>query len=181
MEKRYSQTEKEALAIVWAIEKLQIYLYGCRFKLVTNCKPVQLILSNPKSKPSARIERWNLRLQGYDFEVIHTAESRNPSDHLSRHSNLEEELRNSLAEEYVNFLSVNAVPKAITLDEIQKATTPDKTLQCVIHLMRNQGLNKLDSLPKKHSEADLSELPLFKRIKDELTVNDQSNIVLKNS
>ena len=62
VERRYSQTEKEALAIVWAIERLHLYLYGKRFTLFTDCKPVQLIFSNPKSKPPARIERWNLRL-----------------------------------------------------------------------------------------------------------------------
>ncbi len=83
VERRYSQTEREALAIVWAIERLHLYLYGGHFKLVTDCKPVQLIFSNPKSKPPPRIERWNLRLQGYDFEVVHTEGSQNPSDFLS--------------------------------------------------------------------------------------------------
>ena len=40
VETRYSQTEKEALAIVWAVER---YLYGGHFTLYTDCKPVQLI------------------------------------------------------------------------------------------------------------------------------------------
>ena len=56
------ETEKEALAIVWAVERLHLYLYGKRFNLHIDCKPVQLIFGNPKSKPPARIERWNLRL-----------------------------------------------------------------------------------------------------------------------
>ncbi len=118
VERRYSQTEKEALAIVWAVEKLHIYLYGSHFRLITDCKPVQLIFDNPKSKSPARIERWNLRLQSYDFEVVHTRGSQNPSDFLSRHSIPDEEGKTSLAEEYVHFLATNAVPKAVTLDEI---------------------------------------------------------------
>ena len=85
VEKRYSQTEREALAIVWAIERLHLYLYGGHFMLFTDCKPIQLILDNPKSKPPARIERWNLRLQGYDFDVMHTKGVSNPSEFLSRY------------------------------------------------------------------------------------------------
>ena len=56
--------KKEALAIVWAIERLHLDLYGGHFTLYTDCKPVQMIFGNPKSKPPACIERWNLRLLG---------------------------------------------------------------------------------------------------------------------
>jgi len=65
VERRYSQTEREALAIVWAVARLHTYLYGSSFTLYTDCKPIELILNNPRSKTSARIERWNLRLQDY--------------------------------------------------------------------------------------------------------------------
>ena len=177
VERRFSQTEKEALAIVLAIEKLHIYLYGSHFKLITDCKPVQLIYGNPKSKPPARIERWNLRLQGYDFETIHTQGSQNPSDYLSRHVTHREERRTSLAEEYVHFLEANAVPKAMNLYEIQSATRQDKTLQCVSWLIRNQRWRKIDDPPTEHQDADKAELKLFRKVKDELTVSDESDIV----
>ena len=84
---------------------------SCHFKLITDCKPVQLIFNNPNSKPPARIERWNLRLQGYDFDIIHTEGSENPSDYLSRHpSNDTPDIQAYLAEEYVNFIVSHAVP-----------------------------------------------------------------------
>ena len=48
VERHYSQTEREALLIVWAIERLHLYLYVSHFTLLTDCKPVQLIFDNPK-------------------------------------------------------------------------------------------------------------------------------------
>ncbi|CAB3998550.1 Hypothetical predicted protein, partial [Paramuricea clavata] len=57
VEQRYSQTEHEALAIVWTMERFHIYRYGTEFVLYTDHKPLELICNNPKSKPPARIER----------------------------------------------------------------------------------------------------------------------------
>lgn len=68
-ERKYCQTEKECYAIVWAMEKLYIYLYGKKFTLVTDCKPLQYLFNRVQSKPSARIERWILRLQAFDFDL----------------------------------------------------------------------------------------------------------------
>lgn len=39
IEQRYFQTEREALALVWAVDKFKLYLLGKRFKLITDCKP----------------------------------------------------------------------------------------------------------------------------------------------
>ena len=182
VERRYSQTEREALAVVWAIEKLHVYLFGSHFKLLTDCKPIQLIFNNPKSKPPARIERWNLRLQGYNFDVEHKKGSENPSDYLSRHTSLiSADKQGTMAEEYVNFLVSSAVPKAMTLEEIQQATAVDVTLQCVVYLTQKHAWNDLENLPESLKDADRAELKMFKRVKDELTVNDQSNVILRNS
>ena len=55
-ERRYAQTEKEALALVWAVEYLHFYFYGNYFKLLTDHKPLTYIYA-AKSQPSRRIER----------------------------------------------------------------------------------------------------------------------------
>ena len=57
VERCYSQTEKEALAIVWAIEQLHLHHYRKQFTLYTDCKPVQMIYGNARPKPPVRIER----------------------------------------------------------------------------------------------------------------------------
>lgn len=61
-EKRYCQTEKEALALVWAVEHFHMFLYGKEFDLVTDHKPLEVIFG-PRSKPGACIERWILRYE----------------------------------------------------------------------------------------------------------------------
>lgn len=83
VEQRYSQTEREALAIVWSCEHFHLYIYGSRFTLVTDHKPLESIFNNPKSKPPARIERWRLRLQAYDFHVKYKKGADNPADYMS--------------------------------------------------------------------------------------------------
>ncbi len=56
-ERRYSQTEKEALAIVWGIEHFHLYLYVASLTLYTDHKALKVIFGNPVSKPPARIKR----------------------------------------------------------------------------------------------------------------------------
>ena len=113
MEQKYSQIEKEALAIVWAVKRLHLYLYGGHFTLLTDCKPVELIINNPKLKQLARIERWNHRLQQYDFSIVHTKGVDNRSDFLSRHPSQDmSSLQEKIATRYVNFITSHAIPKA---------------------------------------------------------------------
>ena len=182
VERRYSQTEREALTIVWAIERLHLYLYGSHFTLLTDCKPVQLIFDNPKSKPPSRIERWNLRLQGYEFDVIHTRGNSNPSDFLSCHPiTVEEDAHSKLAEDYVCFLTSHAVPKAMTLIEIEQATATDATLQCLADLIRTRKWSQLDNPESQYKDANRTELNLFKKVHDQLTVSSDSKIVLRGS
>ena len=68
IERRYSQTEKEALGLVWACERFHVYLFGKKFELLTDHKALEFIFS-PKFKPCARVERWVLRMQTYNYVV----------------------------------------------------------------------------------------------------------------
>ena len=82
-ERRYSQTEKEALALVWACEKFHPYVYGVPFDLVTEHKPLEVIYG-PRSRPCAHTERWVLRMQPYKFKVKYEHGPSNIADPLSR-------------------------------------------------------------------------------------------------
>ena len=52
VERRYSQTEPEALAVVWGCERFHLYLYGTTFDICTDHNPLEIIYS-PTSKPPA--------------------------------------------------------------------------------------------------------------------------------
>ena len=136
VEQRYSQTEREALAIVWAVEHFHTYLYGGHFTLYTDCKLVELIFNTKKSQPPASIKRWNLCLQEYSFTTVYTKGIENPSDFLSRHPFKEiSDNEEQAAEQYVNFIATHATPNAMALSEIKQAQ------QRMMQHYKNDGAN----------------------------------------
>ena len=71
------------MALAWACERFNIYVYGRQFELETDHKPLECIFGR-LSKPSARIERWVLGLQGFDYKVVYRPGKANIADALSR-------------------------------------------------------------------------------------------------
>lgn len=67
-EKKYPPIEKEALGIVWGVERFKIYLLGIHFELETDHRPLEALFT-ATSRPTARIERWMLRIQAFKFKV----------------------------------------------------------------------------------------------------------------
>lgn len=131
IEKRYCQTEKEALALVWAIEHFHMYLYGKKFELITDHKPLEVIFGT-RSKPCARIERWVLRLQSYDFKVIYKPGKSNIADPLSRLCANPYVQKSSLdLEHHVNQIVQYARPIALSLKSIIEASNEDHELNLV--------------------------------------------------
>ena len=113
VERHYSQTEREALAIVWSCERLHQYLISRKFTLVTDHQPLRAIYS-PSSRPSARIERWVLRLQEFDFNIRYVPSRQNIADALSRLPVPEKAAAPSV-ESSVRAVAAAAVPVALRL------------------------------------------------------------------
>ncbi|KAL8425993.1 hypothetical protein ACSSS7_008265 [Eimeria intestinalis] len=68
-EKKWTATELEAAALVWALDTFRPYIDGIRVCVRTDHSPLEYIRS--KRSPCRRLERWALRLQEYQFDVIH--------------------------------------------------------------------------------------------------------------
>ena len=141
-ERRYSQTEKEALGVVWAMEKFHPYLYGKDFEFLTDHKPLEVIYG-PRSKPSARIERWVLRLQPYRYRVKYVPGKTNIADSLSRLVNAEDVKQTKSSEvtddDYIRFVALSAVPKSMTVQEIERASDEDSELSEVRRSLNSGG------------------------------------------
>ena len=86
-EKKYAATERECLALVFAVSKFHNYLFGRKFTAYVDHKPLESLVKNANKRASARIERWNLILQDYDFDIIHKPGWENIADCLSRMTN----------------------------------------------------------------------------------------------
>ena len=134
VESRYSQTEKEALAIVWACERFNLYVFGKEFELETDHRPLQYIYSR-KSKPSARVERWVLRLQAYDFKVVYKPGRSNIADALSRLNSvtpiLDPKKEFQVTWDTVQMVALHSTPIALSTQQIEEDSKTDPELVVV--------------------------------------------------
>ena len=157
VEKRYSQTEKEALAIVWACERFNLYIFGRKFEIESDHQPLECIYG-PKSKPSARIERWVLRLQGYDFKVIYRPGKNNIADALSRLNNKQNYFVRRSAQDELFYVVQANIPHALTIEEIEREAENDEEII---------KLQKCISTGDWTKEGEL--LSIYRHVKSELT------------
>lgn len=63
----YITTEKELLAIVFALDKFQSYPLGSKVVVFSDHAAMKFLLKKPRAKP--RLIRWMLLLQEFDIEI----------------------------------------------------------------------------------------------------------------
>ena len=86
--RNYAQIQKEALAIIFGVQKFRQYLLGCKFCLITDHKPLLTIFHPAKGIPktaASRLQRWAIVLSAYNYEVkCQPSEKHGNADALSR-------------------------------------------------------------------------------------------------
>ncbi|GKC45138.1 retrovirus-related pol polyprotein from transposon TNT 1-94 [Tanacetum coccineum] len=82
----YTTIEKEVLAVVYAFEKFRSYLIMNKSIVYTDHSALKYLFAKKDAK--ARLLRWVLLLQEFDFKVVDTKGAKNlAADHLSRLEN----------------------------------------------------------------------------------------------
>ena len=133
-ERNYAQIEREALSLVFGVKRFHQYLYGRKFSLVTDHKPLTAIFGSKKGIPSlaaARLQRWAILLSAYDYHISYKPTQQHgnadglsrlplPTGHLS-----EADDTCSL----FNMGQIHALPT--TAADVRKATRSDKVLSQV--------------------------------------------------
>lgn len=87
-ERSYSQIEREALSLLFGVRKFHQFLFGRKFTLVTDHKPLLVVLG-PKGHiqtvSASRLHRWATEFLAYDFELqFRPTEAHANADFLSR-------------------------------------------------------------------------------------------------
>ncbi|GJT17074.1 reverse transcriptase domain-containing protein [Tanacetum coccineum] len=110
-ESHYTTTEKEMLALLYAFEKFRSYLILNKSVVYTDHSALKYLFAKKDSK--ARLLRWVLLLQEFDFNVIDTKGAENlATDHLSR-----------LENPYENVLDPKEVNEKFPLETLNMVTS----------------------------------------------------------
>jgi len=119
-EKNYSTTHKELLAVLFGTQVHRCYLYGRKFKIVTDHAALKWLIT-VKNHQCARLTRWVLKLGEYEFEIEHKPGKKHVNaDSLSRHI-------------------ASVKPEGATLKEISELTEVGLTREVVLKKQREDA------------------------------------------
>ncbi|XP_044596644.1 uncharacterized protein LOC123273311 isoform X1 [Cotesia glomerata] len=159
-EKHYAQIDHEALALIFAIKTFHQYIYGRKFVLETDHKPLVYIFGNKKGIPvmsASRLQRWAFLLLGYNFEIVHIQGKNNQvADFLSRlpDREIEEKVKKVESEfSYFNFIDNNLI--TVSGELIQRKTVCNDELQKVFKFVREGWPNQVDVELTSHKNRSL--------------------------
>ena len=170
-ERNYSQIHKEALAIIFGLRKFYQYLYGHRFILVTDHKPLTSLFGPKKGTPplaANRLARWALWLNQFDYSIEYrkTADHGN-ADALSRlpfgsDSDFEREESGEDLDIVCAIKVLSLQVKPVDANILRQESAKDPVLATVMRYAR-------EGWPPKHSDAN-EDVEKFRKLADSLSV-----------
>lgn len=142
-EKKYPNIHREALCMVFATKRFHKYIYGHKFSIITDCRPLVSIFNFKKGIPpliAGRLQRYAYSLSIYDFEIKYRkGETMYEADCLSRLP-IKGETGIKISSE-INLKTINE-ELPINFDEIERVTKQDIYLQQLyIYVRDGWGVN----------------------------------------
>ncbi|MBW0583333.1 hypothetical protein O181_123048 [Austropuccinia psidii MF-1] len=196
-EARYRASQMEFLCLVWSLEKLNYFLEGCVFGVITDCKAVKSLL-NMKT-PNRHMLRWQIAIQEYrgNMTIVHKdGNIHKNADGLSRWplpydidnpAYVPEEASPQIPIEGIRITDLSTT----FFEEVRNSYTQDKSCSILCQLLKkyckeNSPIHALDEVWKKlYDEGRFQVLDgiIYYRTKHTffMTVVDRSliNLVLK--
>ena len=160
-QRRYSVTEREALACVWAVERWHKYVWGRTFFVLrTDHQALRsLVTTRGIGRAGMRISRWASRLMVYSFTVEHVRGTGNPADALSR---LPAPVTEAADDESITVAAVEAHLQAVTREELVTASRADSQLQQLAEQIPH-------AWPRRYRDCSAALKPFY-RCREELGV-----------
>ena len=158
-ERNYAQMEKEALSLVFGVRKFHQYLYGRRFVLITDHKPLTTLLGPKHGIPplaAARLQRWALLLTAYTYSIEYKATKEHANaDGLSR---LPLGTRHDPAMDVFMIGQLQALP--VTTERLETTTRQDPLLSKLHQYVREgwPGESSEEFKPFEQRKQELSTL-----------------------
>lgn len=148
-QRNYSQIEREAAAIIFGVEKFYQYLWGRKFLLITDHKPL-LAIFGPKNgfpeRTAHRLQRWAIKLGAYQYTIIYrSTEKHGNADGLSRIPLENNFFLNQEDVEIHDLQSETLESVPIANYDIRRATEQDPILNQVKVFMRSTWPDKIEN------------------------------------
>ena len=167
-ERNWAQIEKEALAVLFGLERFHQYTYGRPVEVVNDHKPIQAILQKPLSQAPKRIQALLMRLHRYDIDFVYApGNTLLLADTLNR-AYLPCDPSNKVASHTMQVNALQALPDE-NLIKVRNAMLGDVEAQALLKVVKN-------GWPRDRCQLPPVVQPYFP-IRD--TLSHQDDIILK--
>ena len=136
-ERNYGITQRECLALVYSVKRLEHYLRTNHFKAIVDHSALQRLLT--LKEPSGMYARWIAYLQGFDYEIkVRPGVMHGNADAISRRSySIEKDKTSIVIPNNQAICELHEVSEIISLDKVKMNQELDPCYSDIIKYLRN--------------------------------------------